>query len=573
MSDFKSFEISNYKSIKESGKVDIDGITILLGANSSGKSSLLESLILLKQSFDSGSPQLVLNGNHIKLGEYQDIVHKKEIDRTIEFKFNFNRDSRRGDSEYECPICHREYSTNGWYTNHLADEHPRFWEQKEDDIEDYEAFLTAESYFRIEYGYDERTKSSSIFEIEFGNPPPNAGLFLSNIKLEIVESGIRISARDLYGNQIMSVVNNEMNPQELFNTEITGVPNLMNRALVSSLPLIESPERYLFFLNEPESEMSDLYPTAFKYIDIFKPYFENNPKQLDSGGDNIVKVKDTKYESEEILGGFVDRLTNILRSRNQTVQTIDFFLKNIAHIGPLRNNPRRIYFGSGGSPQQGYFENKNIEEMIFRDRQVSESELITQANEWLNKTGFDCKVDVSPVGVGDLYQLNVDQDGLSVNLADAGFGISQTLPIIVECVNMELRRAGKIDESQSRRRHPRELSNIPKIYMMLIEQPEIHLNPKIEAALGDFFIDVMESDINMIIETHSEHLLNRLQRRVADGTVENAEDISIYFFENDENVSEIEKIEMTNNGTFDNWPQGFFQDDLDEAIEILKESL
>lgn len=76
-SDIKSFEISNYKSIKESGEIRIPGISLILGPNGSGKTNILESLLLLKQTFENNQANLKLNGNIIKTGEFANIIYRK----------------------------------------------------------------------------------------------------------------------------------------------------------------------------------------------------------------------------------------------------------------------------------------------------------------------------------------------------------------------------------------------------------------------------------------------------------------------------------------------------------------
>lgn len=106
----------------------------------------------------------------------------------------------------------------------------------------------------------------------------------------------------------------------------------------------------------------------------------------------------------------------------------------------------------------------------------------------------------------------------------------------------------------------------------MIEEPEIHLNPRIESKMADFFININESRLGFILETHSEHILNRIQRRIADGTIENKDTVSVYFVSKDKIESQVNKIEINDNGTFEEWPSGFFQDDFTDALEMLKES-
>lgn len=159
------------------------------------------------------------------------------------------------------------------------------------------------------------------------------------------------------------------------------------------------------------------------------------------------------------------------------------------------------------------------------------------------------------------------EDGLSVNLADSGFGLSQTLPIIIECMNMNIKSKEPTDKRSVIHRH-QQINQ----HLSVIEEPEIHLNPKIEAKMGDFFLDIMEDDTGYLIETHSEHIVNRIQRRVAEGTAD-PDTITVYFVEKEAGETSVREIEVDEDGSFDYWPEGFFQEDFDDAIEMLKSKI
>ncbi len=134
---------------------------------------------------------------------------------------------------------------------------------------------------------------------------------------------------------------------------------------------------------------------------------------------------------------------------------------------------------------------------------------------------------------------------LSFNLYDVGFGVSQVLPIIVE---------GFYAQPGS---------------LILIEQPEIHLHPKLQSEMGDLLIDIARSDKKLIIETHSEHLLLRIQRRITEGTLK-SNDVAIYFFNYTPDGTRIERIDIDDLGRFKNWPTGFFEEDVEESFAITK---
>jgi predicted ATPase len=101
-----------------------------------------------------------------------------------------------------------------------------------------------------------------------------------------------------------------------------------------------------------------------------------------------------------------------------------------------------------------------------------------------------------------------------------------------------------------------------------MEQPEIHLHPQVQAELADVFISATqarengkERHVQLIVESHSEHFLNRLQLRIAQGTVA-PEDIAVYFCRRVGSATELEPLRLTMFGEIENWPENFFGDEM-----------
>ena len=93
-----------------------------------------------------------------------------------------------------------------------------------------------------------------------------------------------------------------------------------------------------------------------------------------------------------------------------------------------------------------------------------------------------------------------------------------------------------------------------------MEQPGIHLHPKAQAQLADLFLEVItERNLQILVESHSEHLLTRLQRRVAEKQI-GQDDVTLYFCRNTDGVSTIEQLEIDELGDIKNWPENFFGD-------------
>ncbi len=145
---------------------------------------------------------------------------------------------------------------------------------------------------------------------------------------------------------------------------------------------------------------------------------------------------------------------------------------------------------------------------------------------------------------------------IKTKINDVGYGISQILPVIIECI-------ASIDKP------------------ILIEQPELHLHPALQAELGDLFIDsAIEKKNTLLIETHSEHILLRIMRRIREtnnGTLPEgatpikAEDVSVVYVESIETEGDrhsiIREMPLNDQGELVKaWPGGFFEEGLREIF-------
>ena len=136
--------------------------------------------------------------------------------------------------------------------------------------------------------------------------------------------------------------------------------------------------------------------------------------------------------------------------------------------------------------------------------------------------------------------------GPEVRLTDVGFGESQVLPVLILCYY------------------------VPEGSILILEQPEAHLHPKVQAELADLLIEVVKNRrLQIILESHSEHLLIRLMRRIAEEQI-SADDTAFYFCEMNEGVSEIEKLNVDGYGNITNWPQNFFGDEMGDLAAKAK---
>lgn len=161
---------------------------------------------------------------------------------------------------------------------------------------------------------------------------------------------------------------------------------------------------------------------------------------------------------------------------------------------------------------------------------------------------------VKPITSGSsLYQVWIRRwpESSDVLITDVGFGVSQVLPVIALCYY------------------------VPEGSTIILEQPEIHLHPSVQAGLADVFIDAIKKrNIQIIVESHSEHLLKRLQRRIAEEYESlRPDDVALYFTENRAGTSHLEELQLDLFGNITNWPKDFFGDPFGEMAAMTEATL
>ncbi|MGH0033928.1 MAG: DUF3696 domain-containing protein [Myxococcota bacterium] len=237
------------------------------------------------------------------------------------------------------------------------------------------------------------------------------------------------------------------------------------------------------------------------------------------------------------------------------------------YLGPLRGYPNRQYTWSGTEPRDvGDAGARAIEAILasrfrgrtnFRKRNAigRPTKKITveqHVAEWLQQLGLVSSFTVEQIAEdADIYRVWVQRtpDATKVLLTDVGFGVSQVLPVLVL------------------------LAYVPSGSTVLLEQPEIHLHPAVQAGLADVIIEAAEvRGVQVLIESHSEHLLRRLQRRVSEAAA-SADSIVLYFCDADLGESRVRDLDLNLFGEIENWPKDFFGDPFGETAAIRKNIL
>lgn len=276
------------------------------------------------------------------------------------------------------------------------------------------------------------------------------------------------------------------------------------------------------------------------------------------------------------------RISDQTRSRFQNadfladlaLETETIFSK-LQYLGPLREHPKRTYLWSGETPenvgQNGELAIAALLAAIGEERRLNRGAKMASVPfeqfiaKWLKDLGIIHDFSVKPVAKGRKeYEVLIKTHPKSseVKITDVGFGVSQVLPALI------LAFYCKPDST------------------VWMEQPETHLHPQVQAELADVFISAVQAcengndrNIQLIIESHSEHFLNRLQRRIAEGLI-SPDDVAVYFCKRATDKTELEPLQLNMFGDIENWPDNFFGDDMADitartlaAIEKRKSSL
>ena len=441
--------LENFKSWKDTGDIEFKPITGFFGSNSSGKTSLFQALLLMKQTVDSPDRGIMLyfgDGNTpVDLGDFESVIHGHDTDRTLKFSLDWNIT--------ELPLVIPDA-----YTYEIVD--------KDEEIG---------------------------FEVEIREENIGSGKLL-----KVEEMAYRITDGRRFGMQ--------------------RVPGQIDYDLFA---------HGADFNRSRRAKKDDYYLGRSKFHHF--PYWE----------DELIQAYLPRYDFQYGL---------------------ESLLRDLYYLGPLRVYPNRIYARTSGQPSDVGRVGEFVVDAILSSRergesigQDSDSTIEEYVAEWLKRLGliYDFRVEALTEG-RRLFEVIVRKspNSAEVLLTDIGFGVSQILPVLVLCLY------------------------VPEESMVILEQPEIHLHPSVQAGLADVFIDAWEQrNVQILFESHSEHLLLRLQRRIAEGKIQK-DDVSLFFCSTDDNgVSCLSQLEIDQYGNISNWPKDFFGDQFGEIASISEAAL
>lgn len=444
------FGFKNFKAWQSFGPARFAPLTILFGSNSSGKSSVAQFLLMLKQTVESQDRRMVLNiggsKTAVDLGNFYEIVFGHDETRRISF-----------DLSWKLPM----------------------------------PLTLSDSYHQRDYSGQEMRFESEV--------------------------GIQSARGSALGVESMCYT--------LGDLQGTGMRAGMVHTDRPNSPYELDQEKYEFIRN-PGRAWPVTEPTkCYGFPDEVVSYYQNA---------GVVRALALCFER---------------------------LFQGLFYLGPLRERFSRQYAWSGEAPEHVGWKGEHTIPAILaaKDRKVSRaknkmSRRITEViAEWLQRMGLIEAFELKPIAPKRReYEVLVKTPGAGnwVNITDVGFGISQFLPVLVQCFYAS---PGSV---------------------ILIEQPEIHLHPAAQLWLADLFIEVIHSrengesrNVQLIVESHSEHFLRRLQRRIAEKEV-SRDEVAAYFCQPGHDGANLTPLEVDFFGNIRNWPENFFGDTMNEAVTM-----
>lgn len=263
-------------------------------------------------------------------------------------------------------------------------------------------------------------------------------------------------------------------------------------------------------------------------------------------GHQFLNGKNLGYVPVETCYGVPMRVQGRPRRRNskflrQFSTVFETFFADLYYLASTRAEPQRQTRWEGEHPIDVGKRGHDVISALLSARLKHLGRHEKRISAWLQQMKLAHAFSLESQGDdGNAYEIRIrkNTESPAVTLVDMGYGLSQFLPVLVLCYY------------------------VPEGSTLILEQPGIHLHPMVQSQLADLLIEVVtERNLQVIVESHSEHLLVRLQRRIAEGEIEGRK-IRLYFCRNDEaeGVSTLEPLEVDRVGNIRNWPENFFGD-------------
>ncbi len=621
----KSWLIQNFKPILDSGELKLAPVTVLAGRNSSGKSSLIQSILMIAQTLSSRilDRALLPNGPIVQLGTFEDILSEQTSLRTlvVSFELEMEKEELKAPAGTRVRLVDgrvvaglstniksvkvtsqfRSASSNGTSASAI--------EASKVNIESVSLEVTVFPYSQPTLFLEEKTETRLEFSMDIERlSPTELDKFLKGVSPEYLRLVPYTTNESNYlgAFKLKSKLANARMPNPSLIAFSHFLPTrLIGKYIIEErrkLRLIRAIDLVLEYpgdtFNKIAKELSELLDPDIMFSDSLREAVldlctDEGISEAFSGRtlDDLIywyrslKLSQEKRRVSDKLKEIVAQ--NILEQSSQldkgiealeavtnniyvenlegaVEQVIQFFTSKIRYLGPLRADPQAAQrfapsselddVGAKGEYAAAVYDaNQNARIRWYNpfNEKIEQNALKVALDTWARYLGMANEVKIQMAGQSGVSWQVVHMKGhKALPLTAVGVGVSQILPILV---------MGLLAPSNT---------------LLLVEQPELHLHPSVQARLGDFFMGLAKCGKQCLIETHSENLVSQLRyRSVQAGGQENS-DCLIYFVDQDKQGSaRFNPIKISPQGNILNWPDGFFDETMLQEDRITAASL
>lgn len=630
----KSWSIQNFKPILDSGELKLAPVTVLAGRNSSGKSSLIQSILMIAQTLSSRvlDRPLLPHGSFAHLGTFEDILNKYSGIRSLIIGFQLETEkeetivsARRrlvGQSPYSAGLNVDLIKVTsqflGAVTNGASSSAIEASKVKIEKVL-LEVSSSLNEYYLASPNSEQLAKKGKPFEFSIDIRKLTGGEledFLSDVAPEYLRL-VPYTTKEsnylgLFTPKDQSISKNISDPPD---PSLVAFSHFLPTRLIVKFKVKERRRQRLEtaisrIFDYPGASfrtskgVSDLFdPDDLVPINLKKEVLElcNNEKtpEVFSGESfrdlaswfkalrlgrgrkkttlglklqslviqSLLDQTEQSHKSDDKGSEALESMINNIYVENleQAVEQLTrFFTSKIRYLGPLRADPEIIQgfspsselddVGSKGQYAATVYDaNQNARIRWYNpiSQKIEPSTLKLALDAWTRYLGVAHQIQIEIAGQSGVSWQVVQMEGhRPLPLTAVGVGVSQILPILV---------MGLLAPSNT---------------LLLVEQPELHLHPSIQARLGDFFMGLAKCGKQCLIETHSENLVNQLRYHIIQAGGQEKSDCLIYFVDQDKSGSaKFESVEISPQGNILNWPEGFFDETILQEGRITIESL
>lgn len=570
-------KIRGFKGFGIKREIDFSNLTLLFGGNSSGKSTTIQSLMILKQTCVSKGSfyDLLINGKYMSLGNWNDIIYRR-LDgtkaETLEFGIDVSsKENELGENfEYNWEFKHSPVKPiDNKYVNNIylkSFELTSVTEKFDFEENDKNVLVNSNTKSRINSIVMDKLLPQSV-EIKYNEKYNDLiiefigelyeSLFnqLKDKKIKRMKKNLDYEKDKTNIEESISLLTSTYLKEDHFHELETSYSK--TDVIFGALELIRKMEVGLGLESGGLSQGPNfilLIVSASSLIDLKERVEAYQTKITEITNDTTEAFREIKLNNENQ----VSRVSDIEEfSQIYTAsETISSVLSRIKYLGPIRERPRGNYdYDADNDPSYVGMNGQHLPFILthFKDLKIltpmpdgkeNEIKFEESLNTWLKYIGLADKVKTD---IDHGIELSVIEKGIKSKIGNVGIGVSQVLPVLA---------LGLLSQKED---------------ILIFEQPELHLHPSAQSKLVDFFVNLIKHGRQIIIETHSEYFLHRLRYLILDGKIEE-EKIKILFFDKTVRGVTVKQGELNESGNF-KYPKNYKDTTEDLIKKILDKKI